>query len=66
MPALVIAFAIFDIKFTVLAVAAMVAAMPSATTTALYAKKYGGDVSYASVGVCITTLLLPVTLPILY
>lgn len=65
-PAFIIPFGIFKIKFTVLAVAVLVAAMPSAPTTSFYAKKYGADAAYASVGVSITTLLLPITLPFLY
>lgn len=65
-PMVIVSFSIFKIKFTVLAVAVLVAAMPSAPTTSFYAKKYGGDAAYASMGVCITTLLLPITLPVLY
>lgn len=65
-PLIIIPFSILNIGFTVLATAVLIAAMPSAPTTSLYAKKYGGDVLYASMGVCITTLLLPVTLPLLY
>jgi malate permease and related proteins len=65
-PMLIIPFGIFKMKFVVLTVAVLIAAMPSGPTTSLYAKKYGGDVSYASVGVCISTLFLPITLPALY
>jgi len=65
-PMTIIPFGVFNIKFTVLSIAVLIASMPSAPTISLYAKKYGGDVSYASVGVSISTLLLPFTLPILY
>jgi len=65
-PLILIPFGLFNINFPVLSVAVLVAAMPSAPTISLYARKYGGDVLYASMGVCITTLLLPLTLPFLY
>lgn len=66
LPLLLLPFGFSNIEFTALAVAVLITAMPSAPTTSLYAKKYGGDVFYASVGVSITTLLLPITLPFLY
>jgi len=59
-------YALFNINFTALSVAVLVAAMPSAPTISLYAKKYESDVIYASIGLCVTTLLLPLTLPVLY
>jgi predicted permease len=66
LPLLIIPFAFFGIDYKVLAIGVLLTAMPSAPTISLYAKKYGGDVSYASLGVFISTLLLPVTLPVLY
>jgi len=66
LPLLVIPFAFFSIDYQVLAIGVLLTAMPSAPTISLYARKYGGDVSYASLGVFISTLLLPVTLPLLY
>ena len=66
LPVLVIPFAFFGLNYVVLAVAVLLTAMPSAPTISLYSKRFGGDTAYASVSVCITTMLLPVTLPLIY
>ncbi len=49
-----------------LLVAVLVAATPSAPTIALYARKYGGDPYFASVGSAISTVLSMFTLTFLY
>lgn len=54
------------VKFSILAIAILLSAMPSAPTTPIFAKKYGGDTFFGSVGVCISTLLSLFSLPLLY
>ncbi|MCF6137731.1 AEC family transporter [Pseudalkalibacillus berkeleyi] len=56
---------ILDNKILLL-VAVLVAATPSAPTIALYARKYGGDPYFASVGSAVTTILSMFTITFLY
>jgi predicted permease len=56
---------IIDQKILLL-VAVLVAATPSAPTIALYARKYGGDPYFASVGSAVSTILSMLTLTLLY
>lgn len=56
----------FNIKFTLLAIAVILTAMPSAPTTAIFAKKYGSDIYFGSIGICVSTLLSLLSLPLLY
>lgn len=66
LPLCLLLFLYVDVPFPLLVVAVLTSAMPSATTTSVYAQKYGADASFASFGVLLTTLLCIVTLPLLY
>ncbi|WLD94220.1 AEC family transporter [Alkalihalobacillus sp. AL-G] len=54
------------IKESLLIVVVLVAATPSAPTIALYARKYGGDPYFASIGSSVSTVLSMVTITLLY
>lgn len=66
LPLLLLPFAFTDIKFSLLAVAVLVTGMPSAPTIPIYAEKYGADAAFGSAGVCLSTFLSVITLPLLY
>ncbi|ADU30258.1 AEC family transporter [Evansella cellulosilytica] len=57
---------IFTISLDVVMVAILIASMPSAPTTPMFAKKYAGDDIFASIGVSLSTLLSFITVPFLY
>lgn len=57
---------LLPINQTLLVVAILVSATPSAPTIALYARKYDGDPYFASVGSAISTILSMVTITCLY
>lgn len=65
-PLLLIPFAALSVPSSLLVIAVLVSGMPCAPTISLYAKKYGADTSFASLGVLLTTLLCVVTIPLLY
>lgn len=65
-PLLLFPVILFSLPFSILATAVLVSGMPSASTIALYAQKYGGDMNYAAMGTFLTTLLSVLTIPILY
>lgn len=65
-PSFLIIFLYFNVPYPLIVIAVLTSAMPSATTTSVYAKKYGGDVSFASFGVLLTTMLCLLTIPLLY
>jgi predicted permease len=64
-PLLLFPFLWTSIDVTLLVVAVLLSGMPSAPTTAIFAKKYGADAAFGSVGVCLTTLLSMFSLPLL-
>lgn len=66
LPLTLLIFLCFRIPYPLLIVAVLTSAMPSASTTSVYAQKFGGDASFASFGVLMTTLLCIFTLPLLY
>ena len=65
-PILLFPFIFLPLPFPLLATAILVSGMPSASTIALYAQKFGGDKDYAAMGTLWTTLLSILTLPALY
>jgi len=66
LPLFLFVFLLFNVSYPLIVVAVLTAAMPSAPTTTVYAQKFGGDVSFASVGVILSTLLCIITIPLLY
>jgi malate permease and related proteins len=67
MPLLLLPFTMIQgISTSVLLVAVIISAMPSAPTTSIYAEKYNADTAFASVAVCLSTLLSLVTIPLVY
>ena len=65
-PLSLLVFLFLPVPHTLIIVAMLTAAMPSATTTSVYAQKFGADASFASFGVMLTTILCIITLPIIY
>ncbi|WP_147535116.1 AEC family transporter [Bacillus marasmi] len=65
-PALLLPFSLVDVPSSLLLIAVLVSGMPSAPTIFLYAKQYGGDLHFATLGVLLTTLLCTLTIPLLY
>ncbi|MEZ7171833.1 AEC family transporter [Sporosarcina sp. OR05] len=66
LPICLLLFLYVHVPFPLLVVAVLTSAMPSATTTSVYAQKFGADASFASFGVLLTTVLCLFTLPLLY
>ena len=66
LPLSLLVFIFLPVPHTLIIVAMLTAAMPSATTTSVYAQKFGADASFASFGVMLTTILCIITLPIIY
>lgn len=66
LPLSLLVFIFLPVPHTLIIVAMLTAAMPSASTTSVYAQKFGADASFASFGVMLTTILCIITLPIIY
>ncbi|WP_246231717.1 AEC family transporter [Sporosarcina jiandibaonis] len=66
LPLSLLVFIFLPVPRSLIIVAMLTAAMPSATTTSVYAQKYGADASFASFGVMLTTILCIITIPIVY
>jgi hypothetical protein len=66
LPSFLLIFFFLPVPYPLIVIAVLTAAMPSAPTISVYAKKFGGDASFASFGVLLTTLLCLVTIPLLY
>ncbi|WP_221565393.1 AEC family transporter [Alkalihalobacillus sp. TS-13] len=65
-PLCLVPFIFLPVNPILLLVAVLVAATPSAPTIALYARKYGGDPYFASVGSSVSTVLSTLTISFLY
>lgn len=65
-PLFLFPFVFLNLKFEVFAVAVLVTAMPCAPTTPIFAKKYGGNAVFGSIGVWVSSMLSLITLPVLY
>ncbi|MDY0395898.1 AEC family transporter [Virgibacillus halophilus] len=66
LPLFLLIFLLFHVSYPLIIIAVMTSAMPSASTTSVYAQKFGGDAVFASFGVILTTLLCTFTIPLLY
>lgn len=66
LPMLLFVFLFFQVPHSLLIIAVLTAAMPSASTTSVYAQNYGGDVKFSSFGVMLSLLLCILTIPLLY
>ncbi|ARK29482.1 Membrane transport protein [Halalkalibacter krulwichiae] len=65
-PFLLTPFLWLPVSTIIVGVALLVTATPSAPTVSMYAQKYGGDATFSSVIVAITTVLCIITIPLLY
>lgn len=59
-------FILFHVPYPLIVIAVLTAGMPSASTTTVYAQKFGDDSAFASFGVIASTLLCTLTIPLLY
>ncbi|GAE25443.1 malate permease [Halalkalibacter wakoensis JCM 9140] len=66
LPMYLIPFLWLPVSTTVMGVAILVTATPTAPTVPMFAQKYNGDVSFATVTVATTTILCVITIPLLY
>jgi len=66
LPLTLLVFIFLPVPRSLIIVAMLTAAMPSATTTSVYAQKFDADASFASFGVMLTTILCIISLPIVY
>lgn len=66
LPITLFVFLLFHVPYQLFIIAVLTSAMPSASTTSVYAQKFGGDTSFASFGVLLTTVLCIFTIPLLY
>ncbi|OZU87348.1 auxin efflux carrier [Virgibacillus indicus] len=66
LPVFLFIFLFLHVPYPLIIIAVLTSAMPSASTTSVYAQKFGGDASFASFGVLVTTLLCIITIPLLY
>lgn len=66
LPSLLLVFFLLPVPYPLIVIAVLTAAMPSAPTISIYAQKFGGDVSFASFGVMVSTLLCLLSIPLLY
>lgn len=65
-PMFLFVFLLFGVPYPLFVIAVITSAMPSASTVSVYAQKFGGDVSFSTVGVMLTTILCLFTIPLLY
>ncbi|OLS36027.1 hypothetical protein BTR22_13660 [Alkalihalophilus pseudofirmus] len=65
-PVFLLPFIYLPVSMTVIGVAILVTATPSAPTITMYAEKYGGDTKFAAVIVAAGTILCVLTIPLLY
>ncbi|MDQ0255130.1 putative permease [Evansella vedderi] len=65
-PLFLFPFMIFSISYITLAVAILIAGMPSGPTTSLFAVKYNADTEFAALGVSLSTVLSLFTIPLIY
>jgi len=66
LPLFLLFFLFLRVPFSLIVIAVLTSAMPSAPTTTVYAQKFGADPAFASFGVLLTTLLSILTIPILF
>lgn len=66
LPLFLLVFLFLHVPYPLIIIAVLTAAMPSASTTSVYAQKFGGDTAFSSFGVMLSTLLCILTIPLLY
>lgn len=66
LPLFLFVFFFLHVPYPLIIIAVLTSAMPSASTTSVYAQKFGGDANFASFGVILSTLLCIFTIPLLY
>ncbi|WP_236823315.1 AEC family transporter [Bhargavaea massiliensis] len=66
LPSTLLVFLFLQVPDLLLLVAVLTAGMPSATTTTVYAQKFGADAVFASYGVIYSTILCMLTIPLMY
>lgn len=66
LPLVLFIFYFFQVSQPVMTIAVLTAAMPSATTTSVYAKRYGADAVFASYGIILSTIGCIITIPLIY
>ncbi|KHF41753.1 AEC family transporter [Halalkalibacter okhensis] len=66
LPLFLIPFLWFPVSTTVMGVAILVTATPTAPTVPMFAQKYSGDVEFATFTVATTTILCVLTIPLFY
>lgn len=66
LPLFLLIFIFLKVSYPLMVIAVLTAAMPSASTTSIYAQKFGADAAFASFGVMLSTLLCIFTIPLLY
>lgn len=66
LPLFLLVFLFLHIPFPLLIISVLTAAMPSGSTTSVYAQQFGGDTAFSSFGVILSTLLCILTIPFLY
>lgn len=66
LPLFLFVFLFFQVPYPLVIIEVLTSAMPSASTTSVYAQKFGGDASFASFGILLSTLLCIITIPLLY
>lgn len=66
LPLFLFVFLFLQVPYPLLIIAVLTSAMPSASTTTVYAQKFGADPIFASFGVLLSTLLCVLTIPLLY
>lgn len=66
LPLFLLIFLFLHVPYPLLIIAVLTAGMPSASTTSVYAQKFGGDTNFSSFGVMLSTLLCILTIPLLY
>lgn len=65
-PLILLPFLFLVKDFVIMSVALLLAGMPSAPTTPLFAKHFGGDAYFGSVSVCMSMVFSLITLPFIY
>jgi len=66
LPLSLLVFLFLHVPYPLIIIAILTAAMPSASTTSVYAQKFGADVAFASFGVILSTIICILTIPLLY
>lgn len=66
LPSFLLVFLFLHVPYPLMIIPVPTTAMPSASTTSIYAQKFGGDTAFSSFGVMLSTRLCIFTIPLLY